>query len=84
MGSGPLDLELVLGGPEVADKLPANWRSNRMLFPDVVGSWRSQLTNGDTTRSIKSQAVAWHFLGPKPDFVDGLGSPGGSLSPQEE
>ncbi len=39
--SGPLNLELVLGGPYRADKSLANWCSNRMLFPDVVGSWRS-------------------------------------------
>ncbi len=38
--SGPLNLELVLGGPYRADKSLANWCSNRMLFPDVVGSWR--------------------------------------------
>src|SRR5258707_14349691 len=39
--SGPLNLELVLGGHYRADKSLANWCSNRMLFPDVVGSWRS-------------------------------------------
>ncbi len=38
--SGPLNLELVLGGHYRADKSLANWCSNRMLFPDVVGSWR--------------------------------------------
>ena len=33
MGSGPLHLELVLGGPYKADKFLANWCSNRMPFP---------------------------------------------------